>query len=107
MEQQLIDVLDNAEHPDDIDDISKDMITARVMNALEQVSEVTFKYLKEIEKLQKMYAMELKLGGFSLVLNATNDIVKMKHKKPTQTCVLGSKSNVMDSITQILEVIHG
>lgn len=102
MEQQLIDALEKACTSGDIDDVSKDMISARVMNALIQVRELTNQYLKNLEAIQKEHTIELKLGGLSVVLNVTDDLAKNK-----QACILGSKDKVLKNIVQIMEIANG
>lgn len=105
MEQQLIDVLERTESPDDIDDISKAMIMSRVTDILIQVRELTQRYLKGIEAIQKEHAIELKLSGLTVVLNVTDDVASSVLKGPTQSCVLGSRDKVLKNIAQIMEIL--
>lgn len=99
MEQQLIDALNKAESPDDIDDVSKAMITARITDALVKVRELTAQYLMNVEALQKQYALELKLGGLAIVLNVTDDTYG------NQMCILGSRDKVLKNMAQLTEKV--
>lgn len=103
MEQQLIDVLEKAKSADDIDEVSKAMIMARIVDAIMQVRELTQKYLKDLDALQKEHELELKMGGLTVVLNVIDDIVNTKAKDSLQMCILGSKNKVFDNIKQIME----
>jgi len=100
MEKQLIDALEKAKTPDDIDDVSKAMIAARVINALVKVRKLTEQYLTNIEAVQKEYACELKLGGLAVVLNVTDSLL---FGNDGQMCILGSKDDVLKNITQLTE----
>lgn len=102
MEKYLLDTMKKAHNPGDVDDVSKAMIVARVLNALEQVRELTNQYLKNLEALNKEYVDELKLGGLAIVLNITDDLAE-----GTQACVLGKKESVMKNIAQIKEIANG
>ena len=104
MEQQLIDVLNNAENPDDINDVSKAMITARVMNALVKVRKLTATYLENLEAIQKENSIELKLSRLTVVLNVTDDI---SSENINQTCILGSRDSVLKNVAQLMEKLNG
>ena len=107
MEQQLIDALKKAEKPEDIDDVSKVMIVARVTSALTEMGEATKEYLDKVQQIYAKREMELKIGGFTLILNATDSIMNQKIGEPVQMCVLGSGSNVLKNVQQIIGKIHG
>lgn len=107
MEQQLIDALEKAENPEDIDEVSRVMIMARVVNTLEQVRDVTRQYLEKLESIQKEHEFELKLGGLTVVLNVTDDIVSKEFKGPIQMCVLGSGGKIQKNLQQIMEHLYG
>ena len=102
MEQQLIEALEKAQKPEDIDDVSMAMIMSRVTNALSEVRNATTDYLEKIEQINKAHETELKLGGFTLVLNTTDSLT---NNEPMQMCVLGSKPNIMENLKQIMEKI--
>lgn len=106
MEQQLIDALNKAESPDDIDDVSKAMITARITDALVKVHELTAQYLMNLEAVQKQHAFELKLGGLTVVLNVTDEVFKSSVPDAhNQICILGSRDKVLKNIAQITEKV--
>lgn len=107
MEQQLLETLKKAEKPEDIDEVSMATIVARVTSALIEVSDITKEYLDKVKKIYSEKEMELKLGGFTLVLNATDSIVDAKINEPVQMCVLGSGNKVIKNIQQIMEELHG
>lgn len=102
MEKQLIDVLEKASTVDDIDDVSKAMVIARVTNALVKVHKLTVQYLTNLEAVQKEYACELELGGLAVVLNVTDDL---SFGNVEQMCILGSKDNVLKNIMQLTEKV--
>ena len=103
MEQQLIDALTKAENSEDIDEVSKAMIIARVASALKEVREATQEYLDKIKEIQQGHEMELKLGGLTLVLNVTDEIASTVHEGPTQMCILGHRDKVLKNIAQLVE----
>lgn len=105
MEQQLIDVLEKAKNEDDIDEVSKAMIAARVTDALVKVRELTAQYLESLEAIQKEHKLELKLGGLAVVLNVTDDMSNPACKGPTQMCVLGPRDKVLKNLTHVMERI--
>lgn len=107
MEQQLIDALNKANSSDDIDEVSKEMIVARVISVLTEVRDATQEYLDKLQAIQKDHAMELKLGGLALVLNVTDDIASAVHKGPTQMYALGNRDKMLKNIAQLMEKIHG
>lgn len=105
MEQQLIDVLEKAKSPDDIDEVSKAMIMARVTDALMQVRKLTQKYLSDLNAIQKECELELKLGGLTVVLNVTDDVVLSKTGDSNQACILGSRNKLLKNLSQIMEML--
>ena len=107
MEQQLIDALNKAEKAEDIDEVSMMMIMARVASALSEVRDVIADCLTKVKQIYSEKEMELKLGGFTLVLNATDSIVDAKISEPVQMYILGSGSRVQKNLQQIMECIHG
>lgn len=107
MEQQLIDVLKKAEKLEDIDEVSKAMIMARVTSALAEMGTITTEYIDKVQRIYAKREMELKLGGFTLILNATDSITNQKIGEPVQMCILGRRDKARKNLAQIMEKMNG
>jgi hypothetical protein len=98
MEKSLIEKLKN----DSCDDIDKEMIVSRVLNAVKHLQTVCDDFSKNIKKVYEDYGDELKMAGASVVMGVN---VSTLNKNPDclTKIVIGSNQNVQVIINDLLE----
>ena len=85
-----------------IDEIDKDMITARVANALHELHELSGEFCKKLEKLAQTYKDEFILGGVGITCGVT-DVTDSDDEKIGCRVLFGDR----DSICRCLKELNG
>ena len=98
MEKSLIEKMRN----DTADDIDKEMIVSRVLNAIKHLQAVCDDFSKNTKKVYEDYGDELKMAGTSVVMGEN---VSTLNKDPDclTKIVIGSNKNVQVIINDILK----
>lgn len=98
MEQSLIEKMKNGT----ADDIDKEMIVSRVLNAVKHLHKVCDDFSENIKKVYEDYGDELKMAGASVVMGVN---VSTLNKDPDCLIkiVVGSNQNVQVIIGDILK----
>lgn len=98
MEQSLIEKIKN----DTADDIDKEMIVSRVLNAVNHLQTVCNDFSENLKKVYEDYGDELKMAGASVVMGVN---VSTLHKEPDCLIkvVIGFNQNVLVIVNDILK----
>lgn len=98
MEKSLIEKIKN----DTCDDIDKDMIVSRVLNAVKHLRTVCNDFSDNLKKVYEDYGDELKMAGASVVMGVN---VSTLHEEPSclTKIVIGSNQNIQVIVDDILK----
>lgn len=112
MEQQLVDALNRAKRISDLDEVSKDMITARVLNVWRRYHKLLDAFINEFEQLTVEEPEICGLLSINVLMAATDAFVMNKNKelgrdKRTKcTLVYGDKhTSMMLSVVLSKEIL--
>lgn len=98
MEKSLIEKMRN----DTADDIDKEMIVSRVLNAIKHLQVVCDDFSNNIKKLYEDYGDELKMAGSSVVMGVNVSTLN-KDSDCLTKIVVGSNQNIRVVIDDLLK----
>lgn len=98
MEKSLIEKMKN----DNCDDIDKEMIVSRVLNAVKHLQVVCDDFSNNIKKLYEDYGDELKMAGASVVMGVNVSTLNKESDCLTKV-VIGNNRNVKVILDDLLK----
>lgn len=102
MEKSLIEKMKN----DTCDDIDKEMIVSRVLNAVKKLHEVTSAFSDSLEGLKEQYADELKMAGVTIVMGVavpTLSHVEGNDFELLTEVIVGNSANVNKALLTLVQ----